>query len=104
MLRASVSLTIVARKQDLLDIGSDQVLHEQPSAQVLAFPADVRDHDRKAEEAVAATAARFRVGRLNILVARAAAIRPATARLSEFDRDIARSGYWLMDVITSFCK
>ena len=43
-----------------------------PSAQVLTFPADVRDV-KKAEEVVAATVARF--GRLNILVANAGAIR-----------------------------
>lgn len=78
--RAGASLTIVARKQETLDISKGEILHEQPSARVLAFPADVRDV-KKAEEAVAATIARF--GRLDILVANAAAIRPATARLSE---------------------
>ncbi len=77
--RAGASLTIVARKQETLDVSRDAILHEQPSAQVLTFPADVRDV-KKAGEAVAATVARF--GRLDILVANAAVVRPATARLS----------------------
>jgi NAD(P)-dependent dehydrogenase (short-subunit alcohol dehydrogenase family) len=76
--RAGASVTIVARKQEALDVSRDAILHEQPSAQVLTFPADVRDVN-KAGEAVAATVARF--GRLDILVANAAVVRPATARL-----------------------
>jgi NAD(P)-dependent dehydrogenase (short-subunit alcohol dehydrogenase family) len=75
--RAGASVTIVARKQETLDISRDAILHEQPSAQVLTFPADVRDV-KKAGEAVAATVARF--GRLDILVANAGVVRPGTAR------------------------
>ena len=76
--RAGASVTIVARKQETLNISRDKILTEQPSAQILAFPADVRDV-KKAEEAVAATVARF--GRLDILVANAAVVRPMTARV-----------------------
>jgi len=76
--RAGASVTIVARKQETLNISRDKILTEQPSAQILAFLADVRDV-KKAEEAVAATVARF--GRLDILVANAATIRPMTARV-----------------------
>ena len=77
--RAGASLTIIARKKETLDISKDMILREKPSAQVLTFTADVRDV-KKAEEAVAATVARF--GRLDILVANAATTRPMTARLS----------------------
>jgi NAD(P)-dependent dehydrogenase (short-subunit alcohol dehydrogenase family) len=76
--RAGACLTIVARKQETLDASKDKILREQPSAQVLTFPADVRDV-KKAEEAVAATVAHF--GRLDILVANAAIIRPMTTRV-----------------------
>jgi NAD(P)-dependent dehydrogenase (short-subunit alcohol dehydrogenase family) len=76
--RAGASVTIVARKQETLNISRDKILTEQPSAQILIFPADVRDV-KKAEEAVAATVARF--GRLDILVANAAGARPMTARV-----------------------
>jgi NAD(P)-dependent dehydrogenase (short-subunit alcohol dehydrogenase family) len=76
--RAGASVTIVARKEETLNIARDKILADQPSAQVLTFPADVRDV-KKVEEAVATTVARF--GRLDILVANAAAIRPMTARV-----------------------
>ena len=76
--RAGASLALVARKQETLDISREIILREKPSAQIIAFPADVRDV-KKAEEAVAATVARF--GRLDILVANAGIIRPATERL-----------------------
>ena len=70
--RAGASLTIVARKQEALDASRDAILRERPSAQVLTFPADVRDVE-KAAEAVAATVAHF--GRLDVLVANAAILR-----------------------------
>jgi len=72
-------VTIVARSQETLDQSKDKILHGEPSAQVLTFPADVRDV-KKVEEAVAATVAHF--GRLDILVANAGMIRPGTTRLS----------------------
>jgi NADP-dependent 3-hydroxy acid dehydrogenase YdfG len=70
---------IVARKQEALYASKDTTLRERPSAQVLTFPADVRDV-KKAEEAVAATVAHF--GRLDILVANlnAATLRPSFQR------------------------
>jgi len=85
--RAGASVTIVARKQETLNISRDKILTEQPSAQILIFPADVRDV-KKAEEAVAATVARF--GRLDILVANAAGARPMTAPFVNKDP----TGWW----------
>jgi FlaA1/EpsC-like NDP-sugar epimerase len=76
--RAGACLTIVARTQETLDESKNTILREQPSAQVLTFPADVRDF-KKAEEVVAATVAHF--GRLDIFVANAAALRAMTARV-----------------------
>jgi NAD(P)-dependent dehydrogenase (short-subunit alcohol dehydrogenase family) len=67
----------VARTQAALDASKDAILRERPSAQVLTFPADVRDVKR-AEEVVTATVARF--GRLDILVANAGTIRPIDKR------------------------
>ena len=58
---AGASLTLVARTQAALDASRDAILRERPSAEVLTFPADVRDV-QKAEEVVVATVARF--GRL----------------------------------------
>jgi NADP-dependent 3-hydroxy acid dehydrogenase YdfG len=75
--RSGAKLTLVARSQATLDASRDAILRECPSAQVLAFPADVRD-PTKAEEAVSATVAHF--GRLDILVANAGAIRSADQR------------------------
>ena len=75
--RAGALLALVARTQAALDASKDAILREHPSAQVLTFPADVRDV-KKAEEVVAATIARF--GRLDILVANAGAIRPMDKR------------------------
>ena len=75
--RAGASLTLVARTQASLDESKDAILRELPSAQVLIFPADVRDVG-KAEEVVAATVARF--GRLDILVANAGTLRPMDRR------------------------
>jgi NAD(P)-dependent dehydrogenase (short-subunit alcohol dehydrogenase family) len=77
--RAGASLTIVARKQEALDKSKETILRERPSANVLTFPADVRDVTMAAE-AVAATVAHF--GRLDMLVANAATLRPSTARMS----------------------
>jgi NAD(P)-dependent dehydrogenase (short-subunit alcohol dehydrogenase family) len=74
---AGASLTLVARTQAALDASKNAILRERPSAQVLTFPTDVRDVKR-AEEAVAATVARF--GRLDILVANAGALRPLDKR------------------------
>ena len=75
--RAGASLTLVARTQAALDASKEAILRECPSAQVFTFPADVRDV-KKAEEAVAATVAHF--GRLDILVANAATVRPMDKR------------------------
>ena len=74
---AGASLSLVARTQAALDDSKDAILRERPSAQVLTFPADVRDVAR-AEEVVAATVAHF--GRLDILIANAAIIRPMDRR------------------------
>ena len=52
--RAGASRMIIVHKQETLDESKDAILRERPSAQVLTFPADVRDV-KKAEEAVAAT-------------------------------------------------
>ena len=71
--RAGASLMLVARTQAALDASKDAILRERPSAEVHAFPADVRDV-KKAEEVIAATVAHF--GRLDILVANAATVRP----------------------------
>ncbi|KAI0249073.1 NAD-P-binding protein [Lactifluus subvellereus] len=85
--RAGASLTIVRRKQETLDTSKDAILREQPSAQVLTFPADVRDV-KKAEGAIAATIARF--GHLDILVANAGAIRAVTMPFVRNDP----TGWW----------
>lgn len=79
--RAGASLAIVARTQEALDASKDTILRERPSAQVLTFPADVRNV-KKAEEAVAATVAYF--GRLDILVANAAILRASFQRVCPF--------------------
>jgi NAD(P)-dependent dehydrogenase (short-subunit alcohol dehydrogenase family) len=85
--RAGASLMIVARKQEALDASKDTILHERPSARVLTFPADVRDV-KKAEEVVAATVAHF--GRLDILVANAATLRPSFQRACSFSFILCR--------------
>jgi NAD(P)-dependent dehydrogenase (short-subunit alcohol dehydrogenase family) len=77
--RAGAKLALVARSQAALDAIRDAILRERPSAQVLVFSADVRDVTR-AQEVVAATVAHF--GRLDILVANAAIVRPADQRAS----------------------
>jgi len=70
--RAGAILALVARTQATLDASRDAILRERPSAQILTFPADVRDVT-KAQEAVSSTVARF--GRLDILVANAGIVR-----------------------------
>ena len=75
--RAGALLSLVARTQAALDASKDAILREVPSAHVLTFPADMRDV-KKAEEAVAATVARF--GRLDILVANAGILRAMDKR------------------------
>jgi len=70
--RSGASLVFVARKQETLDQTRDAILRDVPGAEILTFPADVRDVKR-AEEAVAATIARF--GRLDILIANAGTVR-----------------------------
>ena len=75
--RAGASLSLVARTPAALDACKDAILRENPSAQVLTFPADVRDVKR-VEEVVAATVSRF--GHLDILVANAGALRPLDKR------------------------
>jgi len=74
---AGANLTLVARSQAALDASRNAILREHPTAQILVFPADVRDVAR-AQEAVATTVAHF--GRLDILVANAGTIRPADKR------------------------
>jgi NAD(P)-dependent dehydrogenase (short-subunit alcohol dehydrogenase family) len=75
--RAGAKVALVARTQAALDTSRDAILRESPSAQVLVFPADVRDVTR-AQEIVAATVAHF--GRLDVLVANAGTIRPMDER------------------------
>ena len=75
--RAGASLSLVARNQATLDASKDAILCERASAQVLTFPADVRDVKR-AEEVVAATVAHF--GHLDILVANAGSVRAMDKR------------------------
>jgi len=70
--RAGAAVALVARTEAALHVTRDAILRERPSAQVLTFPADVRDV-AKAEAAVAATVSSF--GRLDILVANAAILR-----------------------------
>ena len=75
--RAGASLSLVARNQATLDASKATILRECASAQVLTFPADVRDVKR-AEEVVAATVAHF--GHLDILVANAGSVRAMDKR------------------------
>ncbi|KAI0266246.1 NAD-P-binding protein [Gloeopeniophorella convolvens] len=80
--RAGAALSLVARKQETLDISRDAVRGAAPDTQILLLPADVRDV-RRAEEVVAATVAQF--GRLDVLVANAGAARPMTAPFASKD-------------------
>ena len=75
--RAGAKLALVARGQAKLEARRDRILREHPSAQILVFSADVRDVMR-AQEIVSATVAHF--GRLDVLVANAAIIRPMDQR------------------------
>jgi short chain dehydrogenase len=74
---AGANLTLVARSQAELDATRNMILREHLTAQILIFPADVRDV-AGAQEAVATTVAHF--GRLDILVTNAGTIRPADKR------------------------
>jgi hypothetical protein len=71
--RAGAALAILARSEDALGETKTVILKAVPSAEVLVIVADVRDTE-SAERAVQALLARF--GRLDILVANAAAITP----------------------------
>ena len=75
--RAGAKLALVARGQANLEARRDTILREHPSAQIIVFSADVRDVMR-AQEIVSATVAHF--GRLDVLVANAAIIRPMDQR------------------------
>jgi short-subunit dehydrogenase len=77
--RGGANLALVARSQATLEARRDAILREHSSAQVLVFPADVRDVS-KAQEIVTATVAHF--GRLDILVANAGIIRSMDQRAS----------------------
>jgi len=83
--RSGASLVLVARKQETLNLTLDTVLREVPGAEVLTFPADVRDAKR-AEEVVTATVSRF--GKLDILVANAGLMRAVDKRGSRRDQVI----------------
>lgn len=74
--KAGASLVLVSRKQETLDETRAAILIEVPAAEVLTFPADVKD-PVKAEEAVKVATSRF--GRLDVLIANAGA-------LSAFDK------------------
>ncbi|KAI0265622.1 NAD-P-binding protein [Gloeopeniophorella convolvens] len=84
---AGADLTIVARKQETLDASRATVLASVPAARVLTFVADVRD-PAKAQEAVAATVRAY--GKLDVLVANAAALRPMTEPFAQRDP----TGWW----------
>lgn len=71
--RAGASLTLVARKQETLDESKATITKEIPGAQIITYPADVRD-TAAAEGAIKATIAKF--GRLDVLIANAAHFRP----------------------------
>jgi NADP-dependent 3-hydroxy acid dehydrogenase YdfG len=77
--KAGASLILVSRKQETLDETKAVVLKEVPGAEVITFPADVRD-PVKAEEAVKVATSRF--GRLDVVIANAGV-------LSAFDKPLA---------------
>ncbi|KAI0288744.1 NAD-P-binding protein [Russula brevipes] len=77
--KAGASLVLVSRRQDTLDETRAAVLKEVPGAEVVTFPADVKD-PVKAEDAVKAATSRF--GRLDVLIANAGAV-------SAFDKPLA---------------
>ncbi|KAN0132191.1 hypothetical protein V8E53_009957 [Lactarius tabidus] len=80
--RAGAKLGILARSEDALGETKTAILEAVPSAEVLVIVADVRDTE-SAERAVQALLARF--GRLDILVANAAAITPIEQKLHQKD-------------------
>ncbi|KAI0288737.1 hypothetical protein BC826DRAFT_1035896 [Russula brevipes] len=69
--KAGASLVLVSRRQEALDETRAAILKDVPSAQVVTFPADVKD-PTKAEEAVKLATSRF--GRLDVLIANAGAV------------------------------
>ncbi|KAI0288739.1 NAD-P-binding protein [Russula brevipes] len=77
--KAGASLVLVSRRQEGLDETRAAILKDVPSAQVVTFPADVKD-PTKAEEAVKLATSRF--GRLDVLIANAGAV-------SAFDKPLA---------------
>jgi len=77
--KAGASLVLVSRKQETLDDTKTAILKEVPGAEVVTFPADVKD-PVKAEEAVKVAISRF--GRLDVVIANAAV-------LSAFDKPLA---------------
>jgi hypothetical protein len=68
--KAGASLVLVSRRQETLDETRAAILKVVPGAQVVTFPADVKD-PVKAEEAVKLAISRF--GRLDVLIANAGA-------------------------------
>jgi NADP-dependent 3-hydroxy acid dehydrogenase YdfG len=74
--KAGAFLVLVSRKEETLDETRAAILKEVPSAEIVTFPADVED-PVKAEEAVKVATSRF--GRLDVVIANAAA-------LSAFDK------------------
>jgi NADP-dependent 3-hydroxy acid dehydrogenase YdfG len=66
--KAGAAVTLVARRQEVLDETKSHILSQVKDAQVLAITADVKD-PKRAEETVKATVEHF--GRLDILVANA---------------------------------
>ena len=71
--RAGAALGIAARSEETLGETKRAILGEVPSAEVLVLVVDVRDA-QSAESAVQALLARF--GKLDIVIANAAAITP----------------------------
>jgi NAD(P)-dependent dehydrogenase (short-subunit alcohol dehydrogenase family) len=99
--RAGALLSLVARTQAALDAIKDAILRERPSAQVVTFPADVRDV-KKAEEVVAATVAHF--GRLDILIANAGILRAMDKRALGPHTYHYRSCSWLVSFLQAFAS
>ena len=97
--RAGANLTLVARSQAGLEATRDAILRERPSAQVLVFPGEVQDV-AKAEEAVATTVRQF--GRLDILVANAASLRPIDHRALSLEAVLCMATQWLSFSVLSF--
>ncbi|KAI0313381.1 hypothetical protein OF83DRAFT_1065581 [Amylostereum chailletii] len=80
--RAGASLVLVARQQATLDHTRDIVLQENPGAQILAIPVDVKDW-KESEAAVNAAVERF--GGLDVVVANAGTTAPMDVPTGEKD-------------------